>query len=419
MVETGGSPLGGGIDLGRFCHAFFDEAGENLDRMEQMLLQLDLEHTDVERMNAIFRCTHSVKGGAATFGFADVAGLAHDMETLLDKLRHRELQPTASLVDRLLASGDALKAMLARHQGHHAEPAGESAWGFFDGAPGAPGDGAPVAPGASPAGAAALAAIRSAESGTLRVSVAKVDRLINLVSELIITQAMLARSSKAATPQHRIEAGLAELERHTRDLQQAVMSIRMTPMSMVFNRFPRMLRDLAGKLGKRVELVVRGEATELDKGLVEKIADPLTHLVRNSCDHGIESPAERRARGKPEHGTITLVAAQQGGSIVIEVRDDGQGLSRAKLIAKARQRGLQASDSMSDAEVHGFVFAPGFSTAEQVTDVSGRGVGMDVVKANIASFGGTVEIESAEGCGMTVRVRLPLTLAIMATAASR
>jgi two-component system chemotaxis sensor kinase CheA len=191
------------------------------------------------------------------------------------------------------------------------------------------------------------------------------------------------------------------------------MSIRMIPMSVVFNRFPRMLRDLAGKLGKKVELITHGEATELDKGLIEKITDPLTHLIRNSCDHGIEMPDERLAKGKTEHGTITLSASHQGGSILIEVRDDGKGLSREKLIAKAREKGIDAPDSMSDSDVWALIFAPGFSTAEQVTDVSGRGVGMDVVKKNIASLGGTVEIDSAEGYGMSVKVRLPLTLAIM------
>ncbi len=208
-------------------------------------------------------------------------------------------------------------------------------------------------------------------------------------------------------------AGLADLERNTRDLQESVMSIRMIPMSVVFNRFPRMLRDLAAKLGKKVEFVTHGEATELDKGLVEKITDPLTHLVRNSCDHGIELPAERLAKGKPEHGTITLSASHQGGSIVIEVRDDGKGLSREKLLTKAREKGIDAPDSMTDQEVWSLIFAAGFSTAEVVTDVSGRGVGMDVVKKNITSLGGTVEIDSAEGYGMSVKVRLPLTLAIM------
>ncbi|RVT49292.1 chemotaxis protein CheA [Rubrivivax albus] len=569
MSKEGGH-LAAGIDLSQFFQVFFEEAGENLENMEQMLLALDVGNADDEALNAIFRCAHSVKGGAATFGFSDVAELTHEMETLLDKLRRHELQPTVEMVDALLASGDALRAQLARHQaggagespdtsallatirtlvdggsapsaatpaptaqaaqpaapkaapgtreleltvgplddpavaenlvdlfkeitdlgriepldagqsvdgvrrfkvttassdndlldlftfhvarehvrlaplgpgyGFHegapgapkAEPApaGDPGYGFFDDAPGAPEAAAAArapapAPSTTPASAPARPATPAkAEAGkpsagpdqsTLRVSVEKVDQLINLVGELVITQAMLAQNSKDidSALHQQLTAGLADLERNTRDLQEAVMSIRMIPMSLVFNRFPRMLRDLAGKLGKKVELVTQGEATELDKGLVEKITDPLTHLVRNSCDHGIELPNERVAKGKPAHGTITLVASHQGGSIVIEVRDDGKGLSREKLLKKARERGLDAPDSLTDQEVYGLIFAPGFSTAEQVTDVSGRGVGMDVVKKNITALGGTVEIDSAEGYGMTVRVRLPLTLAIM------
>ncbi|HEY9064463.1 MAG TPA: chemotaxis protein CheW, partial [Burkholderiaceae bacterium] len=273
----------------------------------------------------------------------------------------------------------------------------------------------PAKPAATRAARADKAPAAALESSTLRVSVEKVDQLINLVGELVITQAMLAQNSKQIDPglYQQLVGGLADLERNTRDLQESVMSIRMIPMSIVFNRFPRMLRDLASKLGKKVEFVTHGEATELDKGLVEKITDPLTHLVRNSCDHGIESPAERLAKGKPEHGTITLSASHQGGSILIEVRDDGRGLSREKLIRKARERGIDAPDTLSDAAVWDLIFAPGFSTAEVVTDVSGRGVGMDVVKKNIAALGGSVEIDSAEGYGMSVKVRLPLTLAIM------
>jgi len=305
-------------------------------------------------------------------------------------------------------------------------------YGFFDNAPGVPVAGAstgtevkahddapkPVVAAAKPAAAkpeGQRAAGGGLDQSTLRVSVEKVDQLINLVGELVITQAMLAQNSRNVDPglYQQLTSGLADLERNTRDLQESVMSIRMIPMSGVFNRFPRMLRDLAAKLGKKVELVTQGESTELDKGLVEKITDPLTHLVRNSCDHGIELPADRLARGKPEHGTITLVASHQGGSIVIEVRDDGRGLNREKLIRKAREKGIDAPDSMSDQDVWGLIFAPGFSTADVVTDVSGRGVGMDVVKRNITSMGGTVEIDSAEGYGMKVSVRLPLTLAIM------
>jgi two-component system chemotaxis sensor kinase CheA len=574
-MTSEGSNLGAGIDLSQFYQVFFEEAGENLDRMEQQLLEIDITAADDEELNSIFRCAHSVKGGAATFGFSDVAELTHQMETLLDKLRRHELAPTAAMVDVLLASGDALRAQLARHQGAGGDtvdttellfniralvageaplapitqapvvraaasaPAPEPAaptpaadgptrllelrvgplddpaqadnlvdlfkeitdlgtieaidggqasdgmrrykvlttssdsdlldlftfhvareavallplgpgYGFHPGAPGAPDeteqaadpgygffDNAPGAPTAAdaptievPAAAASAEVARPApravaktdkapaaalESSTLRVSVEKVDQLINLVGELVITQAMLAQNSKSVdlALHQQLAAGLADLERNTRDLQESVMSIRMIPMSVVFNRFPRMLRDLAAKLGKKVEFVTHGEATELDKGLVEKITDPLTHLVRNSCDHGIEPPAERIAKGKPEQGTITLSASHQGGSIVIEVRDDGKGLSRAKLLQKAREKGIDAPDSMTDPEVWNLIFAAGFSTAEVVTDVSGRGVGMDVVKKNITALGGTVEIDSADGYGMSVKVRLPLTLAIM------
>ena len=578
MADTHSSSDAAGIDLTQFYQVFFEEAGENLASMEQMLLGLDIAQADDEQLNAIFRCAHSVKGGAATFGFADVAQLTHQMETLLDKLRRHEIAPQTRMVDVLLAAGDALKAQLARHQGAGGDPidttelladiaqlasgnadaapaqatsssngapkaaepkapaktaapsapaaaaatgerhleltvgplpdpavadnlldlfkeiaelgqmepldAGQSAdgmrrfkivtkssdsdlldlftfhvprealklsalthgYGFHKGAPGAPKDDAqrgdegygffddaPGAPSATPAASASAEPTRAAEpakaatapkagekagtleSSTLRVSVDKVDQLINLVGELVITQAVLAQTAmNLDTAQHQqLTAGLADLQRNTRDLQEAVMSIRMIPMSVVFNRYPRMLRDLAAKLGKKVELVTQGEATELDKGLVEKITDPLTHLVRNSCDHGIESPEDRLARGKAAHGTITLAASHQGGSILIEVRDDGRGLNREKLLKKARERGLDAPDSMSDADVWALIFAPGFSTAEVVTDVSGRGVGMDVVKKNIAALNGSVEIDSAEGYGMSVKVRLPLTLAIM------
>ncbi|WP_332750169.1 chemotaxis protein CheA [Hydrogenophaga sp.] len=566
--------LANDIDLSQFYQIFFEEAGENLDQMEQMLLALDVEKADDEELNAIFRCAHSIKGGAATFGFADVAELTHQMESLLDKLRRHELNPTAAMVDVLLESSDALRLQLGHHQGRGNEspvtsslvariyalangedadaadatpapvvaapvvveapapaparvinkpvvkatreleihigpldnvaqadgvaelfrdipglgtieplpcdqvnkrvyratttssdadlmdlftfhvskeeirivdcaaPADDASvsaapvladgqdFGFFEGAPGvpahavaaaaqaaitAPDSSARPAATAAPKVEARASAPAAMESSTLRVSVSKVDQLINLVGELVITQAMLAQKSRELDDgaNQPLLAGLADLDRNTRDLQEAVMSIRMIPMSVVFNRFPRMLRDLASKLGKKVELVTQGESTELDKGLVEKITDPLTHLIRNSCDHGIEMPEDRRAKGKTEHGTITLSATHEGGSILIEVRDDGKGLSREKLLTKAREKGIDAPDSMTDTEVWNLIFAPGFSTADEVTDVSGRGVGMDVVKKNITALNGTVEIDSAEGYGMRVSVRLPLTLAIM------
>ena len=598
MAETHqeGSGSGADFDLSQFYQIFFEEAGENLDLMEQMLLSLNLEAADDEELNGIFRCAHSVKGGAATFGFSDVAELTHQMESLLDRLRRHELQPNAAMVDVLLESADASRGLLARHQAggegvspptadlvrrisvlacgelvppraSAAPPAqslptpmaaptivpvqpvaatqmannpskttrsleirigpldrpaeadaikelfrdipglgdistlpcdqadtrlfavetsssdddlldlfafhvsrtqvsikdvdavvagpelgygffdatGDSSkagsydddplpgaplaplpgYGFFEGAPGAPGSSAAVAVGVVADSAGSTAPVRvgakvgapaaQPEAATIRVAISKVDQLINLVGELVITQAMLAQNSRALDPAlyQQLLTGLTDLDRNTRDLQESVMSIRMIPMSIVFSRFPRMLRDLAGKLGKKVDFVTQGEATELDKGLVEKITDPLTHLVRNSCDHGIEMPADRIRAGKSETGTITLSAAHQGGSIVIEVRDDGHGMSREKILAKARERGMDVSDQMPDADVWMLIFAPGFSTADVVTDVSGRGVGMDVVKRNIAALNGTVEIDSAEGYGMKVSIRLPLTLAIM------
>lgn len=278
---------------------------------------------------------------------------------------------------------------------------------------------APVAAKAAPvparaAAKPAAAAAASADS-SIRVSIEKVDQLINLVGELVITQAMLLQTATQMQEQapERLTVGLAQLERNTRDLQESVMSIRMMQISFVFSRFPRVVRDLSGKLGKQVELKTSGETTELDKSLIERITDPLTHLIRNSLDHGIELPEKRVAAGKSPVGTITLKAYHQGGNIVIEVGDDGAGLPRQKILDKAREKGLPVSDQMTDQEVFHLIFEAGFSTAEQVTDVSGRGVGMDVVRRNIQEMGGRVEIDSMIGVGTRITVRLPLTLAIL------
>lgn len=574
MADTHNDGSETDFDLTQFYQIFFEEAGENLDQMEQMLLNLDLDAANDEELNGIFRCAHSIKGGSATFGFTDVAELTHKMESLLDRLRRHEITPVPEMVDVLLESADASRSLLARHQAggegeamstadlvqritrlaagdgaaavvaapapvvapvapapapaplaapapvaaavpggvrhlrikigpvevlesvesikelfrdipglgsiedlpcdeaqtrlfavqthstdddlldlmafHVAKeqvqiteqgaaaplaapaaaavetadvaeveavahqpaalPAAE-AYGIFEGAPGAPA----LKPVAAAAKTTTRPNMAQMESTSIRVEVKKVDQLINLAGELVIIQAMLAQNSRALDPSanQQLLAGLADLDRNTRDLQEAVMSIRMIPMSTVFSRFPRMLRDLANKLGKKINLVTQGEATELDKGLVEKITDPLTHLVRNSLDHGIEMPEDRIAAGKSEVGTLTLAASHQGGSIVIEVRDDGKGMSREKILKKARERGMDVSDSMSDNEVWMLIFAPGFSTADVVTDVSGRGVGMDVVRKNIAALNGSVEIDSVQGVGMRVSIRLPLTLAIM------
>ena len=273
---------------------------------------------------------------------------------------------------------------------------------------------APVAAPAAPAAAAAPAATSEAET-SIRVAVEKVDALINLVGELVITQAMLKQVSHALDPVHaeQLFAGLDLLERNTRDLQEAVIGVRMLPVDAVFRRFPRLVRDLSSRLGKHVRLRTIGEGTELDKGLIEKIADPLVHLVRNSIDHGLEMPDVRRDAGKDETGTITLAASHQGGHIVIEVSDDGRGLNRDKILAKALERGLAVPDNPTDAQVWDLIFQPGFSTADAVTDLSGRGVGMDVVRRNIQALGGEVQLESRAGNGTRVLIRLPLTLAIL------
>ncbi len=255
----------------------------------------------------------------------------------------------------------------------------------------------------------------SAESSSIRVGIEKVDQLINLVGELVITQAMIEQRTDSLDPMlhERLLNSVTQLTRNTRDLQEAVMSIRMMPMDYVFSRFPRMVRDLAAKLGKKVDFVTHGAATELDKGLIERIVDPLTHLVRNSIDHGIEMPDVRAAAGKAPAGQLSLSAGHQGGNIIIEVSDDGGGLNRDRILAKAKQQGMEVSDDMPDEEVWQLIFAPGFSTAEAVTDVSGRGVGMDVVKRNITAMGGVVDIRSSKGFGTTISISLPLTLAIL------
>jgi two-component system chemotaxis sensor kinase CheA len=266
----------------------------------------------------------------------------------------------------------------------------------------------------APAGAPMQKA--SGDSGSIRVATEKVDNIINLVGELLITQSMLSSFADGIDPNDldRLRQGLSQLARNTRELQESVMQIRMLPISFAFNRFPRIVHDLSRKLAKKVELKLSGEGTELDKTVLEKITDPLVHLVRNALDHGLEIPERRIAAGKHETGTLELAAFHEGGNIIIEVRDDGAGLNKAKILQKARERALVAPDQeLTDEQIDNLIFMPGFSTAEQISDVSGRGVGMDVVRRNINDLGGYVQISSKEGLGSTIRIRLPLTLAIL------
>jgi len=411
-------------DLSEFHAIFFEEAAEHLANLENLLLSLDISQPDSEKLNAIFRAAHSIKGSASTFGFPDMASVTHELETLLDHVRKQELELTERIIDINLVARDVLLDQLAAHQGGEAVPEQR----VTD----------VIAKIRAIATQEALATCNvvsidsmvttetkqatsapTTEQNSIRVSIERVDQLINLVGELVITQSMLAQTAQLNQVSdepidfERLQERLQQLERNTRELQESVMSIRMLPVSSVFSRFPRLVRDLAGKLNKQIELRTIGEGTEIDRGVIEKITDPLTHLIRNSVDHGIESIEERIAAGKPAKGLVTLTACHQGGSVVIEIKDDGRGLNREKLLAKAIERQVPVPENPTDQDIWQLIFAPGFSTAETVTDVSGRGVGMDVVRRNIEQLGGRVELSSMTGKGTTISIRLPLTLAIM------
>src|ERR1700722_17098873 len=558
------------LEMAEIAKVFFQESREGLDAMEAGLLTLGAT-ANSESINTIFRAAHSIKGGAATFGFAAVADFTHGVETLLDEMRNGVRPVTAEAVQTLLQACDCLREMVAATEAEqpldqgriaslnlditnilgerpHAAPAApaisaapavpaapaaprapsatngavEAGWRInfepvadllrlrneptrmfaelkrlgdfaahadvsriplldaldpescylswkielagqipraaldevFDwvdsgcrleikptGAAGPIAAGPAAAAGTQPpapsklpteaikpaeakaepaAGAAPLAAVPaqrpSGEPNSIRVATEKVDDIINLVGELLITQSMLCGFADGINPSDldRLRQGLAQLARNTRELQESVMQIRMLPISFAFNRFPRIVHDLSRKLAKKVELKLVGEGTELDKTELEKISDPLVHLVRNALDHGLETPERRLAAGKPETGTLELAAFHEGGNIIIEVRDDGAGLNKVRILQKARERALIAPDQdLTDEQIDNLIFMPGFSTAEQLSDVSGRGVGMDVVRRNINDLGGHVQISSKEGLGSTIRIRLPLTLAIL------
>ena len=542
------------MDITEFYQTFFDEADELLRDMEQHLLELDPFEPDSEQLNAIFRSAHSIKGGAATFGFTQLQNTTHTLENLLDKARHDELMLTPDIIDIFLDTKDVMASQLDAYKNsslpdeaafehicevlagieqkngkgvteqdspptlryndvtqaesdklevrevkseyshyfmitlsqlkatevdlladelelfgtlYHTEKTENSLQVWLGShtelddicgvlcfvvdesqishseislmdcqqfiqqeKPISQSSGAksadetelkptpPVAEAGSPKAKnipKVATAKAKGDSSSIRVAVEKVDQLINLVGELVIIQSMLTQHSQHILQNEHADllSSIVQLERNSRALQESVMSIRMMPMDYVFSRFPRMVRDIASKLGKKIELKVEGSTTELDKSLIERIVDPLNHLVRNSLDHGIEKPEVRIANGKPEAGILTLAAAHQSGNICIEVRDDGAGLNRERILAKARSQGMNVHDAMTNEEVAMLIMAPGFSTAEVITDVSGRGVGMDVVKRNIQDMGGRVQIGFTEGKGTIIRILLPLTLAIL------
>jgi len=515
------------IDLRQFHDGFYEEGFEAVGQMEQALLRLGAGAADPDLINIIFRVAHSIKGGAATFGFGQISSFTHTLETVLDELRGRRMLVTGALSDLLLRSVDLLREMLRAQQGGQpidaqrvadlqfdlelmvaqrdaaaaaAEPAavdltrgtlyqimfqplpqllargndplrmfrelrelGELTvsadvsalppWEQFDpescylswtltlrteasrqaiieAFDWAQGDCtlelrvlecAPVPDAAAadaPAGdtARASGAAKSGDVASIRVSIEKIDQLMNSVGELVITQSMLGQFGDLldGAAGERLRGALAQLERDVRALQQSVMRVRMVPISVLFSRFPRMARDLGQRLGKQVEVRMSGGGTELDKTVLEKIGDPLLHLMRNSIDHGIETPHERLAAGKKACGTVHLHACHRGSSVIVEVSDDGGGLKRERILAKARERGLVAADQqLSDAAIDDLIFLAGFSTHEQATDVSGRGVGMDVVKRNIDELGGSIEVRSQAGKESRFIMTLPLTLAIV------
>ena len=577
------------IDLSQFHQVFFEESFEGLDIMESNLLALDLNEVDAEMINAIFRAAHSIKGGAGTFGFQQVANFTHVVETLLDEIRSGDrgieqehvdlflqcvdclrslMTDLQAVVEPDMAQADELKtkfeAILAGEQEvegsvdttTNVNPAADSlseneslndasnsdikgwkiefipcedvlctgnepyrmfrelqdlaesekdgkvdiishleklpdfsdmhpemcylSWTIYIYAdlelsdmeeifewvvddceiryqrlsestpqvesvaepeviiaaaatveaepvsepekvvdvaaatttPTSPTEAAAKAPVKAPAKAPS----KAAENTSIRVSIDKVDGLINMVGELVITQSMLGQLGQDFDMERvqRLQEGLSQLEQNTRELQESVMKIRMLPISFAFSRFPRLVRDLSKQLNKEVDLVMLGENTELDKTVMEKIGDPLVHLVRNSLDHGLEGVEERTANGKSSNGTITLNAYHHGGSIVIEVKDDGAGLNKERIRSKAIEKGLISEDDpLSDAQIYDLIFQAGFSTADVVSDVSGRGVGMDVVRRNIAELNGSIEVTSKTGEGSVFSIRLPLTLAIL------
>ena len=420
-------------DDAELLREFINESREHLDHVEQGVLVLENSPANAEMLNTVFRAFHTFKGGAGFLNLVPINRLAHVLESLLDLARQGKLAMDAPVIELILRGRDVLKQFLDEMDGQHlgAKPLRPIAiptaklkaevQAVIDGKPcvapaarekvetktGAP-DAAPEISEASPANEKHLAAV-------VKVDTAKLDGLLDLVGEMVIAQSLVSQNLGELTGlNQQFVRNLSQLGRITKELQRVSMSLRMVPVRGVFQKMARVVRDLGAKQNKKVNLVTAGDETELDRGVVEELNDPLLHMIRNSMDHGIEPAAKRAAAGKPPTGTLRLRAYHQGGNIVVEVADDGAGLSREKILRKAVERGLAgADDVLTDEEVYKFIFAAGFSTAERVTDVSGRGVGLDVVRRNIERLRGRVEISSQPGAGTLFKLSLPLTLAII------
>ena len=401
-------------DRDLLLQTFLTEAGEHLRTLEGALVALEARPDDAELLNEIFRVAHSLKGDALMVGFPRIAEFAHGLEDLLERLRDGALAVDADVTSLLLRAVDVLRALLAAAAaGQDTVPADLEATQAAIVAACA-GPDAEVSAHAEQAATTKVAV--TAEAGTLRVDVAKLDRMLNLTGEIAIARGRVAQmmaSLPAGVGQEILEAH-RDADRLQLELQEQVMKARMVPVGPFFRQYARTVRDVARAHGKAVRLVIEGDEVEMDTRVVERLRDPLTHMIRNSIDHGIESPELRAALGKAPEGCLTLRAAHEGGLIVIEVRDDGAGFNRPRIAERAKATGLAADpQQLPDAELLALVFAPGFSTAETVTDLSGRGVGMDVVRRNIEGLRGTLSIESVDGEGATITIRLPLTLAII------
>lgn len=374
------------------------ESEEHLEAVDEALMGLDVGTPDMELIEVAFRGMHSIKGNAGLFGFTELSKLAHGVETVLDELRAKTLNVSSEVVDSLLKASDQIRAELKR---------------ATDSEPEQPAVSEPD-PG-KPAPAAKQEHAEGQRAGSIRVDTEKLDELMDLVGELIIAETTVTRNPDLEGLHfENFQKAALQLNRLTRRLQDIAMAVRMVPIASTFRKMLRLVRDVSSKQHKKVELIIEGEQTEVDKTVVELISDPLVHMIRNAVDHGLESPADRLAAGKPESGTVWLSATHEGQEVWITIRDNGRGLNTERIRAKAIDKGLIDPDGdHKPEEIHKLIFAPGFSTAEQVTDLSGRGVGMDVALRNIESMNGRVEIDSRAGEGTTFTLRIPLTLAII------
>lgn len=397
------------IDRQALVQTFVEEAGDLLGQLERDLIALEARPDDGELLHALFRAAHTLKGSAGLVGFDAVSDLAHDLEELLDRLRARKLAVDGGLVALLLQSADALREAVAAG-GTAPPPPAQALSARIARTIASATDVAAPSSGTPPAQPSPSAA------RTLRVDVRKLDRMLDLSGEIGIARGRLTDmlERRASLTAEEILAAHRDADRLYLDLQELIMKARMVPVGLVFHQHLRLVRDLAAAQGKQARLVVEGGEAEVDTAIVEGIRDPLTHMVRNAVDHGIESPEVRRRRGKDPGGRILLRAFHEAGTIVIQVVDDGAGLPRERIAERAQLLGLVSDASkVTDEEIGRLVFEPGLTTSETVTEISGRGVGMDVVRRNVEALRGSVSVESREGAGTTVTLRLPLTLAII------